>query len=216
MFPAEAYIFDFDGVIADSMSMHQSAWKQAHLDVFGSSLANIERIAGLDSIRIAHKLAHEAQKQNSWREFLARKRELVLGLIDTIALLPGAAEFLDRLRQDKILHAICTNATEAFLCRVLGNHNLEVPPHITVDQVTHPKPHPEPYLEATQLLGISPALRSQVIAFEDSRHGLRSAKTAGLYCIGISSMHSKEELTSAGAKEVYPSLAAAFVEFEKP
>lgn len=216
MFPAKAYIFDFDGVVADSMSMHQAAWKQAHLDIFNVPLQSMTRVAGLDSIKIAHKLAHDAKKQGLWRDFLERKREVVLGMIDTIELLPGAFEFLTRLRESKTPHGICTNATRAFLCRVMANHHLEVPPHITVDQVKHPKPDAEPYLAVTDLLGIDPTDRSRVIAFEDSRHGLRSAKTAGLYCIGIATMHSKEELISAGAKEIYPDLAGAFLDFQKP
>ena len=209
MFHAPAYIFDFDGVIADSMSMHMSAWSQAHQDIFGRELAQLQRIAGLDSIKIARKLATEAQMADKWELFLAKKRSLVLDLVDTIELLPGARDFLSHLQKSKVPHGICTNATKAFIERVLVNHQILVPPHITVDMVARPKPHPEPYLKAVELLEVPLAQQSEVVVFEDSRHGLRAAKDAGLYCIGLSTMHSKEELISAGAKKVYTSLEEA-------
>jgi len=209
MFRAPAYIFDFDGVIADSMSMHMSAWSKAHQLIFGRDLVQIERIAGLDSIKIARKLASEAQKAGDWELFLAKKRSLVLELVDTIELLPGAREFLSGLREAKVPHGICTNATQAFIERVLGNHNIPIPPHITVDMVTYPKPHPEPYRKAVDLLRVPLAQHSSVVVFEDSRHGLRAAKDAGLYCIGLTTMHRREELISAGAKKVYESLEQA-------
>lgn len=44
------------------------------------------------------------------------------------------------------------------------------------------KPDPEPYVKATTLLGLEP---SSVLAVEDSRRGLISAKQAGLTCWAI-------------------------------
>ncbi|MEI8024759.1 MAG: HAD family phosphatase [Pseudomonadota bacterium] len=209
MFHAPAYIFDFDGVIADSMSMHMSAWSRAHQEIFGRELMQIQRIAGLDSIKIARKLALEAQMADQWELFLAKKRSLVLELVDTIELLPGAKDFLSQLQKSKVPHGICTNANKAFIERVLGNHKIPIPLHITVDMVARPKPHPEPYLKTVELLEVPLAQQSDVIVFEDSRHGLRAAKDAGLYCIGLTTIHSKEELISAGAKKVYETLEMA-------
>ena len=209
MFHVPAFIFDFDGVIANSMNMHMSAWQQAYHAVFQIPLNDPNRIAGMDSIKIARMLSHELGQQSKWEDFLARKRALVLTLVDTIELLPGAALFLESLPRQEIKHAICTNATRPFIYRILGNHGIEVPPNITVEDVKHPKPHPEPYLKAIELLGIPQDLKSQVIVFEDSRHGVRSAKEAGLHCIGIRTMHTTEELRSAGAKQVVGDLAEA-------
>jgi HAD superfamily hydrolase (TIGR01509 family) len=214
MFNAPAYIFDFDGVIADSMSMHMSAWSKAHQLVFDRDLGDPRRIAGLDSIKIARKLAAEAQMEAKWELFLAKKRSLVLELVDSIQLLPGAREFLSELDASGRPHGICTNATKAFFERVLGNHKIPLPPHITVDMVKNPKPHPEPYKKTVDLLGIPLSHQSDVIVFEDSRHGLRAAKDAGLYCIGLTTMHSKEELISAGAKRVFETLDQALKELK--
>ncbi len=48
------------------------------------------------------------------------------------------------------------------------------------DDVTHGKPHPEPYLRAAERLGVHP---SACIVVEDSPVGARSGKAAGMVTI---------------------------------
>ncbi len=43
------------------------------------------------------------------------------------------------------------------------------------------KPDPEPYLAACRKLGLAPA---EVVAVEDSRSGVTSARAGGLYVVG--------------------------------
>ncbi len=50
------------------------------------------------------------------------------------------------------------------------------------DMVRRKKPDPEIYLQALQTLGFAP---QECIAFEDSEHGLNSAKNAGMYGVAI-------------------------------
>ena len=44
------------------------------------------------------------------------------------------------------------------------------------------KPAPDLYLEALDGLGLEP---DEAIAFEDSLHGVRAAKAAGLFCVAV-------------------------------
>ena len=53
---------------------------------------------------------------------------------------------------------------------------------VTGDEVSHGKPHPEPYLAAARLVGADPA---DCIAIEDSPAGVRSATAAGVPTIAI-------------------------------
>jgi HAD superfamily hydrolase (TIGR01509 family) len=53
---------------------------------------------------------------------------------------------------------------------------------VTGDEVSHGKPHPEPYLAAARLVGADPAA---CIAIEDSPAGVRSATAAGVPTIAI-------------------------------
>lgn len=53
---------------------------------------------------------------------------------------------------------------------------------VTGDQVTHGKPHPEPYLTAATRLGVDPAC---CVAIEDSPTGVASALAAGCTVVGV-------------------------------
>jgi beta-phosphoglucomutase-like phosphatase (HAD superfamily) len=53
---------------------------------------------------------------------------------------------------------------------------------VTGDEVSHGKPHPEPYLSAARLVGAEPA---DCVAIEDSPAGVRSATAAGVPTIAI-------------------------------
>ena len=55
---------------------------------------------------------------------------------------------------------------------------------VTGDQVTHGKPHPEPYLLAAEQLGVDP---TKCIAIEDSPTGVASAEAAG--CVAVAVPH---------------------------
>lgn len=53
---------------------------------------------------------------------------------------------------------------------------------LSIDEITHLKPHPEIYLLAVQKLGLKPA---ECVVIEDSKDGVGSAKNARMKCIGI-------------------------------
>ncbi|QOR72275.1 HAD family phosphatase [Ruania alkalisoli] len=92
--------------------------------------------------------------------------------------LPGARELLTELAAAGVPCALVTNNT-----RTNAELLLEVAPHgalrlaVSSDDVSAPKPDPEPYLTAATRLGIDPA---RSIAFEDSAAGATSAHRAGL------------------------------------
>jgi len=55
---------------------------------------------------------------------------------------------------------------------------------VTADEVAEPKPSPDVYLRACELLGAAPA---KSIALEDSPTGVAAARAAGMFVIGIPS-----------------------------
>ena len=50
------------------------------------------------------------------------------------------------------------------------------------EDVRHGKPNPEPYRLTAERLMISPL---EGVVFEDAKVGVQSAKSAGLWCIGV-------------------------------
>jgi len=60
---------------------------------------------------------------------------------------------------------------------------LQIPAlHITAENVTSSKPHPEGFLLGAARLGVDPA---DCLVFEDSGAGIAAAKAAGMRVIGV-------------------------------
>ena len=62
---------------------------------------------------------------------------------------------------------------------------------VTAADVTHSKPHPEPYLTGARKAGVDPA---DCVVFEDSFQGLESGRRAGAFVVGIATTNPAESL----------------------
>ncbi|POY70632.1 hypothetical protein BMF94_6338 [Rhodotorula taiwanensis] len=107
--------------------------------------------------------------------------------------LPGARELLDALKKGGARWGICTSATRIYASSALktgeiGSAPPDLPFLITADDVTHGKPHPEPYLkgmeEARKLSGAS-FDPSEVLVVEDAPSGLKAGTDAGCKTLGV-------------------------------
>lgn len=96
---------------------------------------------------------------------------------------PGALELLGALRDAGVPCALVTMSYREFADAVLtqgpaGAFDVVV----TGDEVTHGKPHPEPYLRAAELLGVDV---TRCVAIEDSPPGIASALASGARTLGV-------------------------------
>ncbi len=171
--PGMALALDMDGVVVDSNALHTQAWmlynRRFGIDA-GDSLA--ERMYGRRNDEIVRDFfgpglspeeidAHGAAKEQLYREMLEPRF--------AEALVPGVREFLARHAAEPV--ALATNAEPANVNFVLDRGGLRGFFRVVVDghQVRHPKPHPEIYLRAAQLLAAAPR---NCIVFEDSFSGV--------------------------------------------
>ncbi|TIC86674.1 HAD family phosphatase [Nocardioides sp. GY 10127] len=102
---------------------------------------------------------------------------VVARVLEEVPWRPGARELLEDLVAAGVPCALVTMSYQRFVDPILthlaaGTFSAVV----TGDQVTHGKPHPEPYLTAAARLGVDP---QQCLAVEDSGTGTRSAVAAG-------------------------------------
>lgn len=96
---------------------------------------------------------------------------------------PGARELLVALHEADIPAALVTMSMRP-LARYVAD-SFDFPAFaaiVTGGDVTHAKPHPEPYLRAAEILGVLP---EACLAIEDSIPGLASATAAGAVVIGV-------------------------------
>jgi beta-phosphoglucomutase len=185
-----ALIFDMDGVIVDSNPLHRDSWTEfnrrhglATTDVmlermYGRRNDQIVRDFFGDSLPADQVAAYGAAKEEIYREMAGARLEETL--------VPGVRSFLERYRD--VPMALATNAEPANVNFILDRAGLRPYFRVVVDghQVTHPKPHPEVYLRAAELLEIAPR---NCIVFEDSYTGVAAAKAAGMRIAGIGTTH---------------------------
>jgi beta-phosphoglucomutase family hydrolase len=178
-------IFDLDGVIIDSMPFHRRAWQQ-YLEVTGIGSGdsldfmhgqrNEEIVRGLlgPEADLQTVMAHGAAKEQMYRDML---RE---GLGEN--LVAGIAEWLEHVSGAPV--ALATNAERTNVDFVLDGGGLRPYFRAIVDgsQVERPKPAPDVYLRAAELLDIPPR---NCIVFEDSPVGVAAAVAAGMRVVGV-------------------------------
>jgi HAD superfamily hydrolase (TIGR01509 family) len=96
---------------------------------------------------------------------------------------PGARELLAEVRERGIPTALVTMSVRRMAEQIVANIPFEAfDVVVSGDEVTDPKPHPEAYLTAAELLGVDPR---HCVAIEDSVAGLASAVASGATTIGV-------------------------------
>lgn len=180
-----AFIFDLDGVLVDSMPAHTSAWR-VYLERHGIAPRDIEgNMHGRRNDEIvayyfgshlapAEAFQHGAAKEALFREMIGPKLHQHL--------VPGIEEFLQRHANRST--GLASNAEPANINFVLDTTGLRAHFDVIVDghQVDRPKPFPDIYLRAAQLLGFAP---ENCIVFEDSPTGIEAALGAGTRVVAV-------------------------------
>jgi HAD superfamily hydrolase (TIGR01509 family) len=106
-------------------------------------------------------------------------------LLEDAVAFPGAAELVLETKA-RYPVAVASNTPARLLRGALACAGMDVYFEVVVgaDDVPEPKPSPDVYLRACELLGAEP---SRSIALEDSPTGVAAARAAGLFVIGIPS-----------------------------
>lgn len=185
----QAAIFDLDGVIVDTARYHFRAWKRlAHSLGFDFSEADNERLKGVSRVRSLEILleiggltldddtkAQLADQKNKWYvESISQ--------LDKSEILPGATEYLQRLRERGVKTAIgsASKNTPLILERLGITQLFDV--IIDGNAVSKAKPDPEVFVKAAHALHVAPEC---CVVFEDAEAGIEAALVAGMGAVGI-------------------------------
>jgi beta-phosphoglucomutase len=208
-FKPSGVIFDFDGVVVDSLSAHLIAWRQSYRELYGSNLVDTEGLPGRSTQAIADILAQRAGRPETKETLAEMKREALRHSSLTIDFLPGAREIFAWLSAEKIPYGIGSNAPRAFISATLERLGVHINHKFGCDDVINPKPDPEVFLMCAKALGISVLDHPRVLVFEDSPHGLKAAVKAGMFPIGVLTQNTAEQMIGAGARAVCKNLGEA-------
>lgn len=203
-------IFDFDGVVVDSLAVHLEAWQAAYHSLFGVPLAQTAELAGRSTSAIAAILCERAGEPGQKLKLADLKRQILKESQSAIVALPGALEAFAWLKKERIPYGIMSNAPRAFILQTLKHLSTEVEHVFGIDDVPRPKPEPDGFLLCARTIGISFIDHERTIVFEDSVHGLKAAVSAGMHPIGIATQNTEAELKIGGARKACKDIAQAF------
>lgn len=202
----QAFLFDLDGTLVDSVYQHVLAWRDA-LDEMGMEISvwRIHRKIGMSGGLFANALAREIGHVVGAEE-ATRLQELHRAAFKSRAgqlrLLPGARALLEYLSAGGVPWAIATSGYLESARPAL--ELLGVPrgvPIITRDQVAHAKPDPDLFLAAAESLGVD---ITESVVVGDSVWDLLAARRARALGVGVlSGGYGQDELERAGAYRVY-------------
>jgi beta-phosphoglucomutase-like phosphatase (HAD superfamily) len=153
----QAFVFDLDGTLVDSVYQHVLAWQEA-LDHAGIEVSvwRIHRRIGMSGGLLAHALLRETGRPMS-SDDASRLRQLHADAyrqrMSQVRVLPGARELLARLSELEVPWAIATSGYWESAGPVLERLGVapEVPV-ITRDAVDRAKPDPDLFLAAAARL----------------------------------------------------------------
>jgi HAD superfamily hydrolase (TIGR01509 family) len=201
-FPFRAAVFDMDGTLVDNMRVHARAWLElaARLGVTGVSAATIEREwAGFKNAEVLPRLLGRPVEPEELARLSEEKERRYRALYaPELRPLPGLLAFLDALERAGVRLALATAAPPENRALVLDGLGL-APRFARVIGAEHAprgKPAPNIYLAAAAALELPPG---ECLAFEDALAGVRSARAAGMRCVGLTTVVEAPALEAAGA-----------------
>lgn len=201
-----AVLWDMDGTLVDT----EPYWMAAEgrlVESFGGSWTHEQALALIGcGLEDGARVLQSAGVRMPEEQIVVWLTEQVMtGLAsdqgDADLFRPGARELLKGLKDAGIRTALVTMSRRKMADVVVDRIGFDAFDIVLGgDDVTRPKPFPDPYLQACEALGVHP---SAVVAIEDSVTGLRSAVASGAVSLGIPLALSLE---GVGAHELWPTL----------
>ncbi len=223
----QAVIFDLDGVVTDTASVHRSAWKSLFDRVLtdpragspaGGPFEDSDYYATVDGrpreegvLSFLHSrgvelpLGAPGDAPWTWTAYGlgAAKNELFLEVLRTegVRAYPGTVGLLDRLREGRMPVALVSasrNVREVLAAAGLeGRFDAVIDGNVAAELNLPGKPNPATFLEAAHRLGVNP---SKAAVIEDSSAGVEAARRGGFgLVVGLDRASRRPQLEAAGA-----------------
>jgi HAD superfamily hydrolase (TIGR01509 family) len=186
----QAYLYDCDGTLADSMMPHKEAWVeeiQRHAPEISSPVihALIDELAGMPGTKTVDVI-NQRYSKNLDSEALSNAKESLFfsDYIHRVTPIDFVVEHLKaRAARGAKIGVVSGGRTKVVnhLLKVIQVADL-VEVVICAEDVKFGKPHPEPFLMAAERLGVSAV---QCLVLEDANMGIQSATAAGMKSIRI-------------------------------
>ena len=191
-----AFIFDLNGTMINDMEFHIRAWTyilneelkagmtydQVKSQMYGKNSELFIRVFGEGNMTKDEMEYWSMEKEKRYQQDYRPHLQLIDGL----------DEFLKRAHEAKIPMGIGSAAIPFNIDFVLDQLDIRkyFSAIVSAEDVEISKPHPETFLKAARLLNTSPA---DCLVFEDAPKGVEAAGNAGIPCVVLTTLHSRNE-----------------------
>jgi HAD superfamily hydrolase (TIGR01509 family) len=227
-----AVLFDLDGVLTDTASVHERAWRRTFTAVFEASdsarytiadyftyidgkprVEGVRAVLASRGIRLPEGGPDDDPGLNTLHGLGNRKNALFMAELTERGprTFPGATELLDWLESHAVPKGVVSSSRNAE--PVLRAGGLRDKVDVVVDGVVAAKlglsgkPDPATYLYAAAALDSPPA---STIVVEDATSGVEAGRRGGFQVIGLDRGAGREDLIRHGAHVVVNDLDAIF------
>jgi HAD superfamily hydrolase (TIGR01509 family) len=180
----EAYLFDCDGTIVDSMPLHYIAWKKALAEwncTFDEQL--FYAWGGTPTAEIVSLLNKRQGLSMPIEVVASRKEDLYLERISQLKAIPEVVEHIEAQFGRIPFAVVSGNTRESVSASLLSVKLLDkFDVLVCAGDYIRGKPDPGPYLLAAAKLGVAP---ETCLVFEDADMGIQAADAAGMASVKI-------------------------------
>ena len=179
MHPLRTVLFDLDGTLIDSVRLILDSYHHTLATHGLPPRSDEEWLRGVGTPLLV-QFAEWRTDPATLEKLVATYREYNLEHHDRmVTIYPGVADAVRRLRDAGIATGLVTSKNRMGALRGLTLVRLEGMMDVLVcaDEVTNPKPHPEPVEKAVRLLGADPA---STLYVGDSIHDMHAGRAAGV------------------------------------
>ena len=179
-----AYLFDLDGTLADSMPLHLRSWQQATHEFGGEfPLDLFWAWGGIPLTRTVEMLNERFGYTMDPKAVVHRKEQLYLTMLDELKPIASVLAHVEA-QHGRLPLAIVSGSPRLTVERTLETLGLGhyFDTIVAMEDYTHGKPAPEPFLVAAERLGVAPA---DCLVFEDAEAGFAAAQAAGMALVRV-------------------------------
>ena len=175
----EAYIFDCDGTLADTMPLHYRAWVAAlkeHACNFPEAL--FYEMGGIPTEKIVELLNERCGTSLPPRETALKKEDIYVKMIPEILPIEPVVALVNQYHGSHPM-AVASGGFTRVVRQTLTALGIvdKFNAIVGAEDYKNGKPAPDPFLEAAWRLNVPP---EKCLVFEDTQIGIEAAKAAGM------------------------------------